>query len=68
MYVQRSALIHIELSKDTGSPAGAVLMCTEEPDGQFGLPRSYEVGPFDVALDVAIWLRNAMLDEGLLHL
>lgn len=67
MHVRRDCMVHMEVTANH-SVGGAICMTFEMADGQFGFPRVYEVGPFDTALDLAVWLRNQMVDQDVLSL
>jgi len=65
MRVRRDAMVHVEVTSN-GAVGGALCLTIEESGGQFGLPAIFEVGPFDTGLDVAVWLRDRMVNAEVL--
>jgi hypothetical protein len=68
MHVRRDALVHIEFTRADHAWGGSVAMSVENPDGQFSLADRLELGPFDTATDVAIWLRTHLVAADLIAL
>lgn len=66
MHIRRNASAHIEFTEDVCS-AGSILLTVEDgASGEFSVAGTFEIGPFDTGLDVAVFLMKALRDAKVL--
>lgn len=60
--VKRNCQIRIEASTDIHC-AGGFSVFVEAPNGQWSLPYTLEIAPFDTSLDIVQWLIRLLVIE-----
>lgn len=67
VFVKVDRMVHIECSADSRYGGGEVAFSIEDPEGNFTLPETFTVGPFDLATDVGLWLARKLVAAGVLQ-